>query len=90
MNTQETIDLLYNLKLKGMSEAYKAMTIMPVSERPDMDMAIAKLAEAERRYRDNQKTQMQLKHRGHRVLRGPQPQQDSIIRACRLQLCQTG
>ena len=61
MNTQETIDLLYNLKLKGMSEAYKAMTIMPVSERPDMDMAIAKLAEAERRYRDNQKTQMYLK-----------------------------
>ena len=58
MNTQETIDLLYNLKLKGMSETYKAMTIMPVSERPDMDMAIAKLAEAERRYRDNQKTQM--------------------------------
>ena len=61
MNTQETINLLYNLKLKGMSEAYKAMTIMPVSERPDMDMAIAKLAEAERRYRDNQKTQMYLK-----------------------------
>ena len=61
MNTQETINLLYNLKLKGMSEAYKAMTIMPVSERPDMDMAIAKLAEAERRYRDNQKTQMYLR-----------------------------
>lgn len=39
------------------------MTIIPVSERPDMDMdmAIAKLAEAENRYRDNQKTQMYLK-----------------------------
>lgn len=61
MNTQETIDLLYNLKLKGMSEAYKAMTIMPVPERPDLDFAIAKLADAERCYRDNQKTQMYLK-----------------------------
>lgn len=61
MNTKETIDLLYNLKLKGMSEAYKAMTIMPVPERPDLDLAIAKLADAERCYRDNQKTQMYLK-----------------------------
>ncbi|MCI1786341.1 MAG: ATP-binding protein [Bacteroidales bacterium] len=61
MNTQETIDLLYKLKLKGMSEAYKAISMSPVSERPDMDLAVAKLAEAERRYRDNQKTQMYLK-----------------------------
>ena len=61
MNTQETIDLLYNLKLRGMSEAYKAITLMPVSERPDMDLAVAKIAEAERLYRDDQKTQMYLK-----------------------------
>lgn len=61
MNTQETIDLLYKLKLRGMCETYKAITIMPVSERPQMDLAIAKLAEAERHYRDNQKTQMYLK-----------------------------
>ena len=61
MNTQETIDLLYKLKLKGLSDAYKAITLMPVSERPDMDLAIAKIAEAEQLYRDNQKTQMYLK-----------------------------
>ena len=61
MNTQETIDLLYNLKLRGMSEAYKALTITPVSERPDLDLAIAKLADAERRHRESQKTQMYLK-----------------------------
>ena len=34
---------------------------MPVPERPDLDLAIAKLADAERCYRDNQKTQMYLK-----------------------------
>jgi len=61
MNTQETIDLLYNLKLKGMSEEYKAISILPASERPNLDLAVAKLADAERRYRDNQKTQMYLK-----------------------------
>jgi DNA replication protein DnaC len=61
MNNQETIDLLYNLKLKGMSEAFKAMSIMPVSERPSMELAIAKMAEAERMYRANQRTQMYLK-----------------------------
>ena len=44
-----------------MSEAYKAMTIMPITEKPDLDLAIARLADAERRYRDNQKTQMYLK-----------------------------
>ena len=34
---------------------------MPASERPDVDMGTAKLAEAERLYRDNQKTQLFLK-----------------------------
>jgi len=61
MNTQETIDLLNGLKLRGMAEAYKAITLMPASERPDVDMGTAKLAEAERLYRDNQKTQLFLK-----------------------------
>ena len=61
MNNQETIDLLYHLKLKGMSEAFKAISIMPVSERPEMELAIAKIAEAERMYRDGQRTQMYLK-----------------------------
>lgn len=61
MNTQETIDLLNSLKLRGMAEAYKAITLMPASERPDVDMGTAKLAEAERLYRDNQKTQLFLK-----------------------------
>jgi DNA replication protein DnaC len=61
MNTQETIDLLGGLKLRGMAEAYKAITLMPLSERPDVDMAVAKLAEAERLHRDNQKTQLFLK-----------------------------
>lgn len=61
MNTQETIDLLNGLKLRGMAESYKAITLMPVADRPDVDMGTAKLAEAERLYRDNQKTQLFLK-----------------------------
>ena len=52
MNTQETIDLLNGLKLRGMAEAYKAITLMPVADRPDVDMGTAKLAEAERLYRE--------------------------------------
>jgi len=61
MNTQETIDLLGGLRLRGMAEAYKAITLMPPAERPDADMTAAKLAEAERLHRDNQKTQLFLK-----------------------------
>jgi DNA replication protein DnaC len=61
MNTQETIDLLSGLKLRGMAEAYKAITLMPLADRPDADMTAAKLAEAERLHRDNQKTQLFLK-----------------------------
>lgn len=61
MNNQETIDAFSRLKLNGMAEAYKAMTLMPVSQRPGMELTAAKLAEAERLSRDRHKTEMYLK-----------------------------
>lgn len=61
MNIQETIDQLNALKLKGMAEAYKGMAMLPVADRPDMNLAVAKLAEAERLFREDQKTKMLLK-----------------------------
>lgn len=61
MNNQETIDLLTNLKLTGMAEAFKAMTMLPVGKRPAMEIAVAKLAEAERHERESQRTRMYLK-----------------------------
>lgn len=61
MNTQETIDLLNALKLKGMAESYKGLAVLPSAERPDMNLAVAKLAEAERLFREEQKTKLLLK-----------------------------
>jgi DNA replication protein DnaC len=61
MNIQETIDRLNALKLKGMAEAYKGIAMLPVADRPDINLGVAKLAEAERVYRDNQRTQLLLK-----------------------------
>ena len=61
MNIQETIDRLNALKLKGMAEAYKGIAMLPVVDRPDINLGVAKLAEAERVYRDNQRTQLLLK-----------------------------
>lgn len=61
MNIQETIDRLNALKLKGMAEAYKGIAMLPAADRPDINLGVAKLAEAERVYRDNQRTQLLLK-----------------------------
>jgi DNA replication protein DnaC len=61
MNNQQTADLLTGLKLKGMAEAFTAMTNLPVQERPGMELAVAKMTEAERIYRRELKTQIYLK-----------------------------
>lgn len=61
MNTQETILQLEDLKLKGMAECYKALQTMPVNEWPTLDQFIARLAEAERQYRNQRRTEMYLK-----------------------------
>ena len=61
MNTQETILQLEELKLKGMAEFYKSMQSLPVNEWPSIDLFAARMAEAERQYRSNKKTEMYLK-----------------------------
>lgn len=61
MNTQETILQLEGLKLKGMAECYKALQGMPVNQWPTLDTFMARLAEAERQYRNRKRTEMYLK-----------------------------
>ena len=48
MNTQETILQLEGLKLKGMTECYKALQSIPVTQWPTIDTFIARLAKTER------------------------------------------
>jgi DNA replication protein DnaC len=61
MNNQQTADLLEGLKLKGMSKAFMAMIQMPLQQRPGMELAVAKLVDAERLYRKNLRTEIYLK-----------------------------
>lgn len=61
MNTQETVDQLKTLKLKGMMQAYQSLITMPVHEQLTLHQAVARLAEAELQYRGHQKTQMYLR-----------------------------
>ena len=61
MNTQETILQLENLKLRGMSECYKGLQNIPVTQWPSLDTFVAHLAEAELQYRNRKRTEMYLK-----------------------------
>jgi DNA replication protein DnaC len=61
MNNQQTADLLEGLKLKGMANAFTGMISLPMQQRPSMELAVAKLVDAERLYRKNLKTEMYLK-----------------------------
>ena len=61
MNTQETILQLEELKLKGMAACYKGLQEMSVTDWPTLDQFVARLAEAERQYRDQKRTAMYLK-----------------------------
>lgn len=61
MNTQETVDQLKHLKLKGMVQAYQSMIALPVHEQFTLHQAVARLSEAELQYRSHQKTQLYLR-----------------------------
>lgn len=61
MNTQETVDQLKQLKLKGMMQAYQSLLSLPVHEQLSLHQAVARLAESELQYRSHQKTQMYLR-----------------------------
>ena len=61
MNNQQTADLMEGLKLKGMAKAFTDMIQMPLQQRPSMELAVAKLVDAERQYRKNLRTEIYLK-----------------------------
>ncbi|MBW6464851.1 MAG: IS21-like element helper ATPase IstB [Firmicutes bacterium] len=61
MNVETTITQLEKLKLTGMANVYKAISNLPVNERPDLDQFMAQLAEAEQLDRQNKRTIMYLK-----------------------------
>lgn len=61
MNVQSTLEQLQQLKLHGMAKAYEAALALPIHEQLTSDVLLARLAEAERQYRVNQKTTMYLK-----------------------------
>ena len=61
MNKQTTLDQLQDMKLNGMMRAYQAILSLPMHEQPTLDVAIARLAEAELLHRKNRKTELYLK-----------------------------
>lgn len=61
MNTQETIIQLKELKLRGMASALDAIMNAPVQNRPTLEVAIAKMVDAENQDRRDRKTEMYLK-----------------------------
>ena len=61
MNTQITFDHLAELKLDGMSKAYKATLAMPVQSQPSLNQFMARLAEAELQERAARKTALYLR-----------------------------
>ncbi|MBQ2107735.1 MAG: IS21-like element helper ATPase IstB [Bacteroidales bacterium] len=61
MNNQETITQLETLKLNGMADAFKGMLTLPLQDRPSLEMAVAKMAEAEIQHRNRKRTEIYLK-----------------------------
>ena len=61
MNIQETVMQLKDLKLNGMASSYEAIMALPVQNRPTLEFAVAKMAEAEQQYRRDRKTEMYIK-----------------------------
>ena len=61
MNTHETIIQLRELKLKGMAASVEAVMTLPVQNRPTLELAIARMVEAEQQDRRDRKTEMYLK-----------------------------
>lgn len=61
MNSQDTIIQLRELKLKGMASSLEAILSAPVQNRPSLEVAIAKMVDAENQDRRDRKTAMYLK-----------------------------
>lgn len=61
MNSQQTLFQLKELKLNGMASSLEAILSLPVQKRPTLEVAIAKLVDAEAQSRRNHKTEMYIK-----------------------------
>ena len=61
MNTQSTLELLQQLKLAGMAQAYQGMLSLPVHQQLSLHEGIARLSEAEAEHRQDKRTHMYLK-----------------------------
>lgn len=61
MNTQENIIQLKEMKLKGMAASLETIMNLPVQARPTLELAIARMVEAELQDRRDRKTEMYLK-----------------------------
>lgn len=61
MNTLETIIQLKDMKLKGMAVSLETIMNLPVQARPTLELAIARMVEAEQQDRRDRKTEMFLK-----------------------------
>lgn len=61
MNTNSTLEKLWQLKLHGMADSYKAILDLPVHQQPEgMHQLIALLGEAEDEYRNHHRSVRQL------------------------------
>jgi len=61
MNNQMTAEMLKNLKLYGMAEIFSDFMNLPLQNRPGLDVAVAKMIEAENCYRQKALTEKLLK-----------------------------
>jgi DNA replication protein DnaC len=61
MNTQITLDRLTELRLDGMSRAYRAVLDLSVQNQPSLNQFIARLAEAELQNRADKRTALYLR-----------------------------
>lgn len=61
MNTLETIIQLKDMKLKGMAASLETIMTLPVQARPTLELAVARMVEAEQQDRRDRKTEMYLK-----------------------------
>src|SRR5574344_298204 len=61
MNIQETVTPLKELQLRGMASSLESIMSLAVQSRPTLELAIAKMVEAENMDRRDRKTEMYLK-----------------------------
>jgi hypothetical protein len=57
-----TLQSMRNLRLTGMADRYEAIYSMPTHQRPQTDLLLAQLLEAEDLYRNHRRGTLAIKH----------------------------